>query len=251
MSQQTSFNVESARDLQNRLQQFLEVLHQELGKVQSQWQNIKSTWHDQQFDRFEPIFEKFLAAYDDAEKDCERYIAFLNEQIQIAEKRRHQLGQLQQLPGKIPTAAGMASASQSNVRATPPKTKIETRKNSDAAVNISVDYQEDLAKKILKKGRYSLSQLHNWWQKVDAVLQLGGIVVHFISGAAGVSVVPDSPNPDSNSDASSSVAASVPQQKQPIDWKGYRKEKEMEKRNKEFESGNVASNQPKNRSDRS
>lgn len=91
---QTTFESQDAEELLKQLQDFRETLRQEWSRVQSQWGNLKSVWNDQQFDRFEPLFEKFSATYDDAERECEKYINFLQEQLQVAEKTNEQLDQL-------------------------------------------------------------------------------------------------------------------------------------------------------------
>ncbi|MBP0013396.1 MAG: GNAT family N-acetyltransferase [Roseofilum sp. SBFL] len=105
--QQTSFSSEEAQILLRELQQFCETLKQEWSWVVSQWSNLKVTWHDEQFDRFEPLFEKMAAHYNDVERDCEQYIEFLQEQIRIADERKSALGSLDWM-GKIEkTVAGV------------------------------------------------------------------------------------------------------------------------------------------------
>jgi hypothetical protein len=94
MSQQTSFSIEDANLFLSEQQELLEVLRQEWSRVLNQWSNLKVTWSDEQFDRFEPLFEKFVANYQDVEKESEKYIAFMQEQIRIAEERKSKLGSL-------------------------------------------------------------------------------------------------------------------------------------------------------------
>ncbi len=97
VKQQTSFSSEDAEMLLKDLQQFREVLQQEWSRVLSQWANLKIAWRDEQFDRFDPLFEKMAANYNDAEQDCDRYIQFLQEQIRIADERKSKLGALSDL----------------------------------------------------------------------------------------------------------------------------------------------------------
>lgn len=105
--QQTSFSLEDAQVLLTELQQFRDLLQQEWSRVLSQWQSLKGTWRDDQFDKFEPLFEKMAANYQDAEGDCDNYIEFLQEQIRIAESRKSKLGGLN-LMGKLEkTVAGV------------------------------------------------------------------------------------------------------------------------------------------------
>ena len=92
--QQTSFSSEDAKFFLSEQQAFREALRQEWSRVLNQWSNLKATWRDEQFDRFEPLFEKFAANYSDAERECEDYIAFVQEQIRIADERKAKLGAL-------------------------------------------------------------------------------------------------------------------------------------------------------------
>lgn len=94
MSQQTSFDVLDAKVLDSHLQQFRDVLIREWSSVSSQWRNLSMTWHDDQHARFEPIFNKLLATYADAQRETEEYIAFLENQIRIAEERAQKLAGL-------------------------------------------------------------------------------------------------------------------------------------------------------------
>ncbi|MEH2363821.1 hypothetical protein [Nostoc sp.] len=91
MADITKFEREDAEVLLNQLQQFQKTLQQEWSRVSNQWGNLKSVWLDEQFENFEPLFEKLSATYDDANRECEGYIAFLNRQIQIDEEREQRL----------------------------------------------------------------------------------------------------------------------------------------------------------------
>ena len=94
MAKQTTFSSEDAEILLKQLIQFRENLTQEWSTVLNQWGNLKSCWRDEQFDKFEPLFDEFAATYSDAEQQCETYISFLQEQIRIAEDRKQKLGAL-------------------------------------------------------------------------------------------------------------------------------------------------------------
>lgn len=97
MNGQISFEVADVEDVLKELQQFKEVIRHDWNRVLDQWGNLKSDWRDQQFDRFEPLFEKLIATYNDSERECENYISFLQEQIRIAEARRSRMGELMDL----------------------------------------------------------------------------------------------------------------------------------------------------------
>jgi hypothetical protein len=92
--QQTSFSSEDAKLFLSELQDFRDALQQEWSRVLNQWANLKVAWHDEQFDRFEPLFEQFAANYNDAQTDCENEISFVQEQIRIADERKSKLGTL-------------------------------------------------------------------------------------------------------------------------------------------------------------
>lgn len=88
---QTSFDAQDAEDLLKELEQFHEAIRDEWSRVLNQWNNLKSVWRDQQFDRFEPIFEKFISTYMEAEKESDQYIRFVREQIEINENKKQKL----------------------------------------------------------------------------------------------------------------------------------------------------------------
>ncbi|AMW29883.1 hypothetical protein [Arthrospira platensis] len=92
MVKPTSFNLEDAECLLRQLDQFRGTLQQEWGKVATQWENIKLTWHDQQFDKFAPLFEKLSSTYQGEIDGCEKYMGFLVQQIKTAEQRKVKLG---------------------------------------------------------------------------------------------------------------------------------------------------------------
>ncbi|MGB7274279.1 MAG: hypothetical protein WBC69_13350 [Geitlerinemataceae cyanobacterium] len=93
---QTSFSSQDAEILLRELQYFRDVLQQEWSRVLNQWENLKMTWHDEQFDQFEKWFEeKFADSYNLAEIQCSVYINYLDWQIETAKKVRFNLGRLE------------------------------------------------------------------------------------------------------------------------------------------------------------
>ena len=94
MAKQTSFLLEDAEILLQQLQQFHDTLQREWSRVSNQWSNLKSVWQDEQFDKFEPLFEQLSFTHLNADRECEGYKFFLNEQIQIAQERQARLGNL-------------------------------------------------------------------------------------------------------------------------------------------------------------
>lgn len=92
MVKPTSFNLEDAECLLRQLDRFRGTLQHEWEKVATQWENLKSTWGDQQFDKFAPFFEKLSYTYQDEVEECEKYMVFLGQQIKTAEQRKVKLG---------------------------------------------------------------------------------------------------------------------------------------------------------------
>lgn len=97
MSGQTSFDLEDARQMLHQLERFRETLNQQWSKVLDRWSNLKSTWRDEQFDRFESYFMKLSSTYEQALEDCENYSLFLNRQIKIYENEKSKLSLLRKL----------------------------------------------------------------------------------------------------------------------------------------------------------
>lgn len=84
--QQTSFLVQDAEQLLTELRRFNESLKTEWARVQNQWDNLEQTWHDQQYDKYYPLFDKLKERYEQTEIECERYIAFIDQEIEIAKR---------------------------------------------------------------------------------------------------------------------------------------------------------------------
>lgn len=94
MAAQTTFDLEDAKDLLKQLENFHEVMKQEWSRVENQWSNLRSCWHDDQYQTFEPLYDKLSSTHKDSEKESGEYISFMREQVRIAEERRAKLGAL-------------------------------------------------------------------------------------------------------------------------------------------------------------
>ncbi len=90
-TRQTSFNSEDAEALLSRLAELDLSICQEWQAVENQWANLRSVWHDRQYDDFEPIFEELIQTYRTATQDYSEYRLFIMQQIEIAEKRKTSL----------------------------------------------------------------------------------------------------------------------------------------------------------------
>ena len=91
---QKGFQKEDAEDLLHQLKEYYETQRDEWSKVLNQWKSLESTWQDKQYQKFEPLFEKLSFAYSEAEKDCEKYIAFIQRRIKVEEQKEDKLGNL-------------------------------------------------------------------------------------------------------------------------------------------------------------
>ncbi len=95
MATQTTFDLEDAKELQKQLAAFNGTLQRELGRIENQWINLKSTWHDDQYNNFSNNFlEKFLQTCRKLIRECESYEKFLNDEVQSAESIRVKLGSI-------------------------------------------------------------------------------------------------------------------------------------------------------------
>lgn len=97
MAAQTTFKLDDAVDLLSQLEGFREAIKQDWSMVENQWANLKSCWHDDQYNTFEPLYNKLSSTHKDSEKECEEFISFMREQIRIAEERNAKLGALKGL----------------------------------------------------------------------------------------------------------------------------------------------------------
>ncbi len=94
MAKQTSSSLEDMTALLSQLQNFQESSQAEWNQVLSQWSNLEAVWRDQQFDKFEPLFDDLKATYREVADDCDRYNAFMNEQITLLQDKQARLGNL-------------------------------------------------------------------------------------------------------------------------------------------------------------
>ncbi|AFY38211.1 hypothetical protein Lepto7376_1892 [[Leptolyngbya] sp. PCC 7376] len=86
MPEQTSFVREDAEQLLDTLRSFHETLKTEWSSVKNQWKNIDETWHDKQYEKYYPLFKKLEYIYQEAETKCEKYIKFVDREINIEKK---------------------------------------------------------------------------------------------------------------------------------------------------------------------
>jgi len=96
MAAQTTFDLDDAKDLFTQLEKFHEAL-KTWALVENQWANLRSCWHDDQYQTFEPLYEKLTTSHKDSQKESEEFISFMREQVRIAEERRAKLGALKGL----------------------------------------------------------------------------------------------------------------------------------------------------------
>lgn len=94
MAKQTSSNLEDMTALLNQLQNFQVSSQAEWNQVLNQWGNLEAVWRDQQFDRFELLFDDLKATYREVADDCDRYNTFMNEQIAVLQDKQARLGNL-------------------------------------------------------------------------------------------------------------------------------------------------------------
>ena len=94
MAEQTTFEIQDAKDLLYQLEQMLSTLKSEWAQVSNQWSSLSMTWYDLQREEFEPIYDKLLDVYSSSQLEIENHITFINEQIRIAEERSSKLAGL-------------------------------------------------------------------------------------------------------------------------------------------------------------
>jgi len=94
MAQQTSFDLDDAKSLQTQLNSFSGIFQGEWDHVLNQWAKLKSSWNDEQFNQFEPFFERLTITYEKSVRECNEYEYFLAEQIKIIEEKKSKLGDL-------------------------------------------------------------------------------------------------------------------------------------------------------------
>lgn len=84
--QRTSFVRADAEKLLDELRNFNQSLRAEWSKVENQWKNVDDTWHDKQYEKYYPLFQKLQYIYQEAEAQCDKYIAFVDKEINIERK---------------------------------------------------------------------------------------------------------------------------------------------------------------------
>jgi hypothetical protein len=84
---QTSFSLEEAEILLNSLRSFY-VAYQDWNGVENCWNNLQTTWKDQQSEKFASLFEKIKLSHRLAIEEYERYEIFISAQIEIASKQK-------------------------------------------------------------------------------------------------------------------------------------------------------------------
>jgi hypothetical protein len=94
MAEQTSSSLEDMMALLNELKNFEENSQAEWNQVLNQWANLRAVWKDQQFDRFEPLFDNLASNYKEVGISCEIFNQFMNEQVRILEDKQSRLGNL-------------------------------------------------------------------------------------------------------------------------------------------------------------
>jgi hypothetical protein len=94
MAEQTSSSLEDMMALLNELKNFEENSQAEWSQVLNQWANLLAVWKDQQFDRFEPLFDNLASHYKEVGMSCENFNQFMNEQVKILEDKQSRLGNL-------------------------------------------------------------------------------------------------------------------------------------------------------------
>lgn len=82
MATRLSFDSEDVREFQKTLINLHESLCKDWSQVKSSWISLKSTWHDEQFDKFNKLHEKLSSEYNYALEKCEQHISFLESKLQ-------------------------------------------------------------------------------------------------------------------------------------------------------------------------
>jgi hypothetical protein len=110
------FQGEDAEELLNELQQFRESVEQDWSQVENQWRNLQSVWRSSHYEQFAPQIEYLSRTYGDVDQDCETLIAFLQNLINISERRQTEglttaaaLGAGGNVPSQVGGAGGVSS----------------------------------------------------------------------------------------------------------------------------------------------
>jgi GNAT superfamily N-acetyltransferase len=87
----TSFNLEDAIQLRNRLERCRETYHHEWESVRQRWQDLQYRWCDSLCHNFEPGFQRLVHNHDDVLNDLERQLKQLTQAILIIEQMNSNL----------------------------------------------------------------------------------------------------------------------------------------------------------------
>jgi hypothetical protein len=82
------FQREDAEELLNELQQFRESVQQDWSQVENQWRNLQSVWRSPHYDQFAPQVDHLSSTYGSVDQNCEELISFLQNQINISQRRQ-------------------------------------------------------------------------------------------------------------------------------------------------------------------
>lgn len=90
----TSFNLEDAIQLRNRLEQCRETYRHEWEFVRQRWQDLQYTWRDSQYRNFELDFQRLIHSHDDVLDDLERQLQSLDRAIDVTDRMKDNLTHL-------------------------------------------------------------------------------------------------------------------------------------------------------------
>jgi hypothetical protein len=93
----TSFNIEDAIQLRNRLERCRETYRHEWESVRQRWQDLQYTWRDSQYRNFEPDFQRLIQTHDDVLDDLERQLQSLERAISVTNCLNEKLQDLNNL----------------------------------------------------------------------------------------------------------------------------------------------------------
>jgi exonuclease VII small subunit len=100
----TSFNLEDAIQLRNRLERCRETYRHEWESVRQRWQDLQYTWRDSQYRNFEPDFQRLVHTHDDVLEDLERQLQSLERAISIANRLNETLNNCNNSLRKTPSS---------------------------------------------------------------------------------------------------------------------------------------------------
>jgi hypothetical protein len=78
------FDIQKTQEFRHHLHSFLCCLDEQWDEVTNRWKTLQNCWDDNQYDKFEPEFEKLSSEYKRAKQQCEHYIIFLGKIIDEA-----------------------------------------------------------------------------------------------------------------------------------------------------------------------